>query len=68
MYTEKNGVKTPQTSHTLSPVPFAIFDPAHSDERELAEVDGAGLSNVAATLINLLGFEAPADYDQSLLA
>ncbi len=67
MYTEKNGVKTPQTSHTLSPVPFAIFDPSNVESLELAEVEGAGLSNVAATLTNLLGFKAPADYDQTLL-
>jgi 2,3-bisphosphoglycerate-independent phosphoglycerate mutase len=26
-----------------------------------------GLSNVAATILNLLGFEAPADYDASLI-
>lgn len=68
MYTEKNGVKTPLTSHTLSPVPFAIFDPTNEDVLELADVDNAGLSNVAATLVNLLGYEAPSDYDRSLLS
>ena len=67
MYTEKNGVKTPLTSHTLSPVPFAIFDPSN-DSYELAAPESVGLSNVAATLINLLGFEAPSDYDHSLLS
>lgn len=66
MYTEKNGVKTPLTSHTLSPVPFAIFDPSN-DSYDLEVPEGAGLSNVAATLINLLGFQAPADYDHTLL-
>ena len=68
MYTEKNGVKTPLTSHTLSPVPFAIYDPTNEDSLELANVDDAGLSNVAATLVNLLGYEAPSDYDRTLLA
>ena len=29
---------------------------------------GAGLSNVAATLLNLLGYEAPADYRQSIIS
>ncbi len=67
MYTEKEGVKTPLTSHTLSPVPFAIYDPSNEGAITLADVDGAGLSNVAATLVNLLGFEAPADYDTSLI-
>lgn len=67
MYTEKNGVKTPLTSHTLSPVPFAIFDPSNEETLALAGIDGAGLSNVAATLVNLLGYEAPPDYDASLV-
>ena len=67
MFTEKNGVKTPLTSHTLSPVPLAIFDPTN-DGYELSVPDGAGLSNVAATLINLLGYEAPSDYDASLIS
>lgn len=67
MFTEKDGVRTPLTSHTLSPVPFAIVDPTNDGRYSIAAPDGAGLSNVAATLINLLGFEAPADYDQSLL-
>ena len=61
-------MKTPLTSHTLSPVPFAIFDPTNEDVLELADVDNAGLSNVAATLVNLLGYEAPSDYDRSLLS
>ncbi len=67
MYTEKNGVRTPLTSHTLSPVPFAIFDASGDVGYTLAPPEGAGLSNVAATLINLLGFQAPADYDPSLI-
>ena len=67
MFTEKDGVRTPLTSHTLSPVPFAIVDPTNDGRYSIAAPDGAGLSNVAATLINLLGFEAPADYDRSLL-
>jgi len=68
MYTEKNGLKTPLTSHTLSPVPFAIFDPTNEQTYELVVPEGAGISNVAATLMNLLGYKAPADYDVSLLS
>ncbi len=67
MYTEKEGVRTPLTSHTLSPVPFAILDPTNEGTYALDVPEGAGLSNVAATLMNLLGYEAPADYDASLL-
>ncbi len=68
MYTEKNGVKTPLTSHTLSPVPFAIVDPTNDGAYVIQKFEGAGLSNVAATLMNLLGYEAPPDYDASLIS
>ena len=68
MFKEKDGARVPVTSHTLSPVPFTITDPAARDSYELDVPDGAGLSNVAATMLNLLGFKAPADYDRSLLS
>jgi 2,3-bisphosphoglycerate-independent phosphoglycerate mutase len=67
MYTESDGVRSPKTSHTLSPVPFAIYDPNYDGEYTLSPEVGAGLSNVAATLLNLLGFEAPDDYRRSLI-
>ncbi len=68
MFTEKNGVRAPVTSHTLSPVPFAIHDPGYQGEYRLDPPDDAGLSHVAATVLNLLGFAAPDDYQPSLLA
>lgn len=67
MYTEKNGVRSPKTSHTLSPVAFAIYDPAFAGEYSMDPPANAGLSNVAATTFNLLGYEAPPDYDPGLL-
>ncbi len=67
MYTEKNGEKVLKTSHTLSPVPFAIVDPNFNGEYELAPPADAGLSNVAATVFNLLGYQAPSSYRPSLL-
>ena len=67
MYTESDGVRSPKTSHTLSPVPFAIYDPGFDGEYRVDAPDGAGLSNVAATTFNLMGYEAPADYDPSLV-
>ena len=67
MYTESNGVRSPKTSHTLSPVPFAIFDPNYDGEYHMAHAAAPGLANVAATLFNLLGFEAPSDYLPSLI-
>ncbi len=67
MYTESGGVRTPKTSHTLSPVPFVIHDSGFAGEYDLAPVERAGLSNVAATVFNLLGYRAPRDYDASLI-
>ena len=68
MYTEKNGVRVPKTSHTLSPVPFAIVDPNFDGEYRLTPPSDAGLTHIAATVFNLIGFEAPADYQPSLLS
>jgi 2,3-bisphosphoglycerate-independent phosphoglycerate mutase len=67
MYTETNGVRSVKTSHTLSPVPFAIYDPNYDGEYHMAPPADAGLANVAATLLNLLGFDAPDDYRPSLI-
>lgn len=67
MYTEKNGKRTPKTSHTLNKVPFAIVDPSYAGEYQLAAPDDAGLTHIAATTMNFLGFEAPENYQPSLL-
>ena len=67
MYTEKNGVKTPKTSHTLNPVPFIIYDPQYNNEYEMSDVKNPGLTNIAATILNLLGYEKVEDYDESLI-
>jgi 2,3-bisphosphoglycerate-independent phosphoglycerate mutase len=63
----RDGVPEPRTSHTLNPVPLSIYDPLR---QHLWRVDGerpAGLANVAATLLVLLGFEPPADYEPSVV-
>ena len=44
MYTEKDGVKTPKTAHTLNPVPFVIYDPLYKNEYQMAEVKNPGLN------------------------
>lgn len=67
MWTEKKGVRSPKTSHTLNPVPFCIDDPNYQGEYEMASVEHPGLANVAATVLNLLGYEAPEDYCSSLV-
>ena len=65
---KKTGVKAPHTAHTLAPVPFVIYDPNYNGEYTLAKVEEpAGLANVAATLCNLCGYEAPEGYCESLI-
>ena len=68
MYTETDGVRSAKTSHTLSPVPFAIIDPNYNGEYQLNPPGDAGLTHIAATTLNLLGFTAPDDYQPSLIS
>tara|TARA_B110000263_G_scaffold217810_1_gene204092 strand:+ start:24 stop:422 length:399 start_codon:yes stop_codon:yes gene_type:complete len=68
MYTEKaDGEVTPKTSHTLSPVPFVIHDAARGRDYRLAPPAQPGLANVAATVLNLMGYEAPEGYEPTLI-
>ena len=67
MWTEKNGIRTAMVAHTKNPVPLIVKDFSDSNTFVLQSVEGAGLANVAATVLNLLGFEAPLDYEPSLL-
>jgi 2,3-bisphosphoglycerate-independent phosphoglycerate mutase len=62
------GRIVPKPSHSLNPVPFLVCDPGRPDHWRLrADLPQAGLTNVTATLLRLLGFEAPPEYDASLL-
>ena len=56
----------PRTSHTTNRVPCAIVGAGSDRLAWAAEVD-AGLSNIAATCLALLGLEAPDDYRRSLI-
>ncbi|QCE12161.1 2,3-bisphosphoglycerate-independent phosphoglycerate mutase [Vigna unguiculata] len=56
------------TSHTLEPVPIAIGGPGLiPGARFRNDVPSGGLANVAATVMNLHGFEAPSDYETTLI-
>lgn len=67
MFTVKNGKKSVKTAHTLNPVPFVIYDPDYCGDYRMARIENPGLSNIAATLLNLLGYEKVPDYDSSLI-
>jgi 2,3-bisphosphoglycerate-independent phosphoglycerate mutase len=70
MFTEKDGKREAMVAHTLNPVPCIIKD--YSGRRQFS-LDGdvagnmPGLSNVAAAVCNLLGYQPPAEYDASLI-
>jgi 2,3-bisphosphoglycerate-independent phosphoglycerate mutase len=62
----KDGSPKAKTSHTLSKVPFILYDSVHKDAYTLREGE-FGLSNIAATVVNLLGYEAPEIWDSSMI-
>ena len=65
---DKNGKFKAKTSHTLNPVPCIIYDNFYADAYKVKADNGQfGLSDVAATVVNLLGYEAPAMWDESLI-
>ena len=65
---DKNGNFKAKTSHTLNPVPCIIYDNVTADQYRVKEDQGNfGLSNVAATMVNLMGYEAPSMWDESIL-
>jgi 2,3-bisphosphoglycerate-independent phosphoglycerate mutase len=64
---DKTGNTKAKTSHTLNPVPFILISPTKTPGYQLRKDGKPGLSNIASTVLNLLGFEAPADYDASLV-
>jgi 2,3-bisphosphoglycerate-independent phosphoglycerate mutase len=67
MFEIKKGERVMKTAHTLNPVPFVIYDPEYKEEYEMASLEKRGLSNVAGTVLNLLGYENVEDYDPSLV-
>ena len=64
----KDGTPKSKTSHTLNRVPCIIYDNFNQDAYTVKADNGEfGLSNVAATTVNLLGYEAPAMWDESII-
>jgi 2,3-bisphosphoglycerate-independent phosphoglycerate mutase len=69
---KKDGSPKAKTSHSLNPVPCVIYDPCCQGEYPSAPGEGSlkeglGISSIAATCIQLLGYLPPADYDKSVL-
>ncbi|TFF85926.1 MAG: 2,3-bisphosphoglycerate-independent phosphoglycerate mutase [Promethearchaeota archaeon] len=56
------------TAHSLNPVMFAIIDYNYNNEYEINKnIKEPGLGNVAATLLNLLGYKKPSSFMDSLI-
>ncbi|MBR4960290.1 MAG: 2,3-bisphosphoglycerate-independent phosphoglycerate mutase [Clostridia bacterium] len=64
----KDGSLKAKTSHTLNKVPCILYDNVAKDAYTVKEDDGHfGLSSVAGTVVNLLGYEKPEMWDDSLI-
>ena len=65
----KDGSFKAKTSHTLNPVPFIVYDNFYNDKYDLKQGRADfGLSNVAATTVNLLGYDAPEMWDETMIS
>ena len=64
--TDKNGQQKPKTAHTLNPVPCIIADSFHGGGYRVKDKN-FGLANLAATFVNLLGYEAPEFWEESIV-
>lgn len=56
-----------KTAHTLNPVPLILYDNASDGRLGLKQRETAGLSNIAATVASLLGYDKHPAWDDSLL-
>ena len=60
----KKGKTSVRTAHSLNPVPFIIYD----KDNEWTVLEGAyGLANVAPTVVKMMGLEAPACWEASMV-
>lgn len=66
---DKDGHFKAKTSHTLNPVPCILYDNTDAKNHYTVKEDKGqfGLSDVAATMVNLMGYEAPEMWDPSII-
>jgi 2,3-bisphosphoglycerate-independent phosphoglycerate mutase len=62
-----DGTPKAKTSHSLNLVPCILYDPESKGEYQSTLNEGLGISSIAATCIQLLGYDPPGDYDPSVL-
>ncbi|NLO39677.1 MAG: 2,3-bisphosphoglycerate-independent phosphoglycerate mutase [Ruminiclostridium sp.] len=62
----ENGGFKAKTSHTLNKVPLILYDNQHKNDYSLKNKE-FGLANIASTVVNLLGFEAPEVWEETMI-
>ena len=62
-----DGTPCAKTSHSLNPVPFIVYDPCYAGEYDRELNKGLGITSVAATCMEMLGYIAPDFYDRSIV-
>lgn len=67
LWIEKNGQRSPMVAHTKNPVPFVIKLFGSKNSFEINDMSDRGLTNVAATICLLLGYEPPEGYRPALI-
>ena len=60
----KKGKTSIRTAHSLNPVPFIIYD---KDTKWTINEGAYGLANVAPTVVKMMGLEAPACWEKSMV-
>ena len=60
----KKGKTSVRTAHSLNPVPFIIYD---KDHNWVIKDGHYGLANVAPTIVKMMGLEAPACWEASMI-
>jgi 2,3-bisphosphoglycerate-independent phosphoglycerate mutase len=61
------GRPKPKTAHSLNPVPFYLYEPTGAVRIRISGRPNLGISSLAATCLNLLGFVPPEDYTPSII-
>lgn len=67
MVNKKTGAAEPKTSHSLNPVPFIVVSPEKDVKLDETQSNVAGLANVAATVVELMGLKKPDAWEPSVL-
>ena len=60
----KKGKTSVRTAHSLNPVPFIIYD---KDTNWTIRSGNYGLANVAPTVVKMMGLQAPACWEESIV-